>query len=542
MGSMFAVTEEHSELRYDQKSMNTNKKMDTLSLIQLTTDPLSASDTCLSLDKWHILNKKSNCQSDDSDDSVVSCTCKSSEHETSYSSLDTQDLDEGIVAGSKTTVEDDEEMYRECDSGIHGVGDSKMDKDEDNEEWSDVEENDQNCHCEVTDDSDNDDQFENSLDNERGCQCQIESCSKHGNDNLDDDCVSEDEDNNDSDDGDDDNSENDDESDDDNSEVEEDVESADDNESDNKDESDEEEGGGWVTEDEDKDDQNSAFDSDAEDNVPELPPRYRSTTVQSYPPKRVSSSHVFQRQSGHTEQHEDNDDEEDNSSMMEFLFGNKESNYDSTYYYEDDSDDEYNYLTCFCYCTGQGYAFPRRLPRTIREVVNFWENDFQVGDYIYPSIGSWEEKGLVPERYDDSENYRQFIFMKSLYVKYLGCNKSTDRWYRKYAGKTLSEIATFKPKNTKRRADSSPPSPVYMESDSQSDSDNDCVIASFFDEDINEPVSVNEDITMDKPCTVIKNSNVILTSYSTKDTCIDKVMQSNTYAPHTLPETNETSL
>ncbi len=507
--------EHHNKHNYQYSTM------DALSDIQLGQRTHAASQTILNLDKWQI-TKTTNCQSDDSDDSVVSCTC-TNDHDKSYNSLEIDASDEGTVPSSTTVHEIDVEMdmYIECDSGFHG------DKSVANSSQSDNElSDDEHCHGGVGDE-DNGTQIIRNKDNQ--IECQSELCSNHGDQDMDEDGDSDNDECGKSDgNGDDNESEKDDENDDD--------KESEQHESDDGD-------GGWMTED-DKDDNNSVFESDAEDNVPELPLRFRGP-IQSYPTKRVytnSSPHSFHRQNGHIEK---SDDDDDSGNIFGFLYDNNKGNNDSAYYYDDNPDeaDEYNYLTCYCYCTGIGYAFPNRLPRTIKEVVNFWQNDFQVGDYIYPSIGSWEEKGLVPERYDDIENYRKFIYFKSLYYKFVGCNRSSDRWYRKYAGKTLSEIACCKSQNHKRHADSRPSSPVIMDSGSNSETDeDDCHIGSFFDEGIHKncPNLVNKDNSNDDDDITLKS-----VQYANTDTTINTTLAKTTcdvYSHVYTHENHETSL
>ena len=108
----------------------------------------------------------------------------------------------------------------------------------------------------------------------------------------------------------------------------------------------------------------------------------------------------------------------------------------------EDDDDDYFCMTCFSMSAGQTYAFPRVTPRRIEQLVKFWEKDFQVGSFVYPKMGSWESKGIEPNRNEDpASDCRKYSAFKVLYRKWLECNQSREQWYRRYRGHSLVDIA-----------------------------------------------------------------------------------------------------
>ena len=108
----------------------------------------------------------------------------------------------------------------------------------------------------------------------------------------------------------------------------------------------------------------------------------------------------------------------------------------------DDDNDDYFCMTCFSMSAGRTYAFPRVTPRRIEQLVKFWEKDFQVGSFVYPKMGSWESKGIEPNRNEDpASDCRKYSAFKVLYRKWLECNQSREQWYRKYRGHSLVDIA-----------------------------------------------------------------------------------------------------
>ncbi len=125
---------------------------------------------------------------------------------------------------------------------------------------------------------------------------------------------------------------------------------------------------------------------------------------------------------------------------------------------EDDSDDDDFCMTCYSMGAGADYAFPRITPRRIEQLVRFWENDFQVRDHIYPAMGTWDSLGVAPNRVDHpAPDVRKFLAYKTLYQKWMECNRSKDQWYKKYFGHSLLEIANGHtgPSLGKQRTDSS---------------------------------------------------------------------------------------
>ena len=120
-------------------------------------------------------------------------------------------------------------------------------------------------------------------------------------------------------------------------------------------------------------------------------------------------------------------------------------------YSEDSAEDEFAFTSNFNLNTGRKYAFPRREPRTINEAVQFWETDFEVEGSVYPKMAVWEDKGLAPQEYGDDKGHQKFMMYKSLHYNWVNCNRSTDQWYRKFWGRSLTEIAFSKFISKKRR-------------------------------------------------------------------------------------------
>ena len=109
---------------------------------------------------------------------------------------------------------------------------------------------------------------------------------------------------------------------------------------------------------------------------------------------------------------------------------------------ESDDDDDDFCMTCYSMSAGCSYAFPRVTPRRIELLIKFWEKDFQVGNYVYPKMGSWESKGIEPNRQiNPASDCRKYGAYKALYTKWQECNKSREQWYRKYRGHSLADIA-----------------------------------------------------------------------------------------------------
>ena len=166
-----------------------------------------------------------------------------------------------------------------------------------------------------------------------------------------------------------------------------------------------------------------------------------------------------------------------------YNFGSEDMGFDS--YFDalahqcesDDDDDDYFCMTCYSMSAGQTYAFPRVTPRRIEQLVKFWENDFQVGNLVYPCMGSWESKGIAPNRmFDPASDCRKYSAFKVLFRKWLECNQSREQWYRKYRGHSLLDIANGRVETCikKQRTDSTFRSVCPVDIAAQSWSQNQC--------------------------------------------------------------------
>lgn len=197
-------------------------------------------------------------------------------------------------------------------------------------------------------------------------------------------------------------------------------------------------------------DKNKASEKDTEDDVGEhviddLFGINKTQKVLSYPPRPNSDK-------GKTDSDSESDSHESDvqiRSLFDFEDATCRRNFATTAF--NDDDDNFFPTIGFRKLTGEGYAFPRKFPVTIKEVEAFWETDFQVDDAIFAKMASWANSGKIPDPETQFQDYEKYQMFRNLYHRWQQCNKDIGTWYGKYAGHTLSEIADLKERVEKRK-------------------------------------------------------------------------------------------
>ena len=93
---------------------------------------------------------------------------------------------------------------------------------------------------------------------------------------------------------------------------------------------------------------------------------------------------------------------------------------------------------------GSGHRFPKQVPETIQQLMAFWENDFQVGEEVFPKMSSWEKVGIVSAMKKFPKDYKLYCNYENLVKEWLSGGKNQSMWNLK-----LTEI--YKILNCERR-------------------------------------------------------------------------------------------
>ena len=80
---------------------------------------------------------------------------------------------------------------------------------------------------------------------------------------------------------------------------------------------------------------------------------------------------------------------------------------------------------------GSGYQFPKRTPHRIEQLMAFWENDFQVGENVYPKMGSWEKMGIVSAMKNVPKDYDKYCIYENFAKEWLSCSNNQAMWTHK---------------------------------------------------------------------------------------------------------------
>ena len=106
-------------------------------------------------------------------------------------------------------------------------------------------------------------------------------------------------------------------------------------------------------------------------------------------------------------------------------------------------DDEFVVTPFSRLATGIGYRFPKQMPNDIEQLMTFWENDFQVGQEIYPKMSSWGKLGIINAMKKLPNDYEEYCIYEKLVKKWLSCGKKEAVWYKRYWGLGLTQVLNY---------------------------------------------------------------------------------------------------